>query len=119
MENVGQPHRVQQAEHLRRIGALHFVRISRGTLQYHGPEGRDDHGRDQQNHAGFNRAQRLPRSANCGVNSSGHICPFLALSQCTFCATVDRSGKLLKLIGTIRHAGSAPNYVVGHITQML
>src|ERR1022692_850890 len=60
VENVGQAHAVQQAQHLWRIGALHFLGIGGGTLQNHRPGRRENDDENEQNDPSLNSAEGLP-----------------------------------------------------------
>ena len=80
MKHIGQTERVEDAQHLRRVGALHVVGISHRALQDEGARRRDDHGGDQQYDAGLDRAECLPDFFEWSRIPSHLRCPSVFLS---------------------------------------
>ena len=58
---VGQPARVQYAERLRGVGALHLVGLGDRPLKHDCSGRRENHDQDQQNHAGLDGSNGAPR----------------------------------------------------------
>jgi hypothetical protein len=108
MENIGQAHTVEQAQHLRRIGALDLISLSGGTLQNNRTGRREDNDKNEQDDAGFARFSEVRRRP--------YFFPFWLEEKHVSRHSGNRV-KLLKPLGMSRWMNYHDEPGVSHITQ--
>src|ERR1051326_7784284 len=81
MEDIGQAHGIEEAQHGRGIGALHVIQFGDGALQNDGARYGKNHERNNQYDAGLDGTQGLPGFANHGAKGRGHNVALSSLSS--------------------------------------
>src|ERR1051326_168902 len=81
MEDIGQAHGIEEAQHGRGVGALHVIQFGDRALQNEGARYGEDHKSDNQHDASLDGTQGLPGFANRGAKGRGHNVALSSLSS--------------------------------------